>query len=76
MKRFLALLLLAGCTNTTDPFLTEVECIKSHPETYVYMAYVSNGRGGGSISPRTGVRRKCDVAIHWQVPNPDYRREL
>lgn len=72
--RILALcLLMCGCTNTTDPILVTNVCTESHSETYTYMVYQSNGRGGGHMSPRVGVKTVCDMSFDVQYPNPNYK---
>ena len=73
MKRLFAVFLLAGCTNTTDPILSEEYCLESHTETYMTTMVMSNGRGGTTVIPQVQTRTVCDKAMFIESPNPDYR---
>lgn len=76
-RAMLLCLLLVGCANHTDKFLTDERCVKSHTEMMMVMqpVYTSCGNNCNTMSliPTWVPYEECDASVNIIYPNPDYR---
>ena len=75
MARFaaLALLLLTGCTNTTDKMVTDDACLKSETRLRTTIMVVSCGNHCFRSQPIIQPYQHCLQHLHVVYPNPDYK---